>query len=217
MILAIIPARGGSKGIPCKNIVPLLGKPLITYMISAAKQSKYINEIVVSTDDDNIAKVALDSDIKVCKRPPEISGDSARSEDALLHVLNYYDSDILVFLQCTAPLTTTEDIDGTIEQLLLHNADTALSVKPFHYFLWTQDGEGINHDKRRRLLRQEREEQYLETGAIYVMKTKEFKEVKHRFFGKTAVHVIPSEHVLEIDEPFDLILAENILKERDGN
>ena len=216
-ILAVIPARGGSKGIPGKNIIPLLGRPLITYMISAAQQSKFINEMVISTDDDDIAKVALENDAKVCKRPPEISGDSARSEDALLHVLQYYDADILAFLQCTAPLTIAEDIDGTINAMLSIDADTALSVTPFHYFLWNKYGEGINHNKKTRLLRQERDPQYLETGSVYLMKVKGFLEHKHRFFGRTALYIVPESRVLEIDEPFDLKLAEYILKERNGD
>jgi CMP-N-acetylneuraminic acid synthetase len=210
--IAIIPARGGSKGITHKNIAPLCGQPLIAYMIKAALGSKYISEVIVSTDDHQIAAAALTNGATVRMRPQSISGDLDKSETALLDVLNTHNSDILVFLQCTSPLTTTEDIDGTIESLISNNADTALSVTEFHYFLWDKSGEGINHDKKIRLMRQEREKQYLETGAVYVMKTTEFIKHKHRFFGKTALYVTPPERVLEIDEPFDLKLAENILK-----
>ena len=212
--LAIIPARGGSKGIPQKNIALLLGKPLISYMIEAAQYSQHINEIVVSTEDKEIADISLKCGAQVKMRPSAISGDSSRSEDALLDVLTEYDSDLLVFLQCTAPFTPTEDIDGTIRALLDNNADTALAATPFHYFLWTAEGEGINHHKSKRLLRQEREPQYLEAGSIYVMKTAEFRQHRHRFFGKTAIHIVPYSHVLEIDEPFDLELAEAILQKR---
>jgi CMP-N-acetylneuraminic acid synthetase len=213
-ILAIIPARGGSKGIPRKNITPLLGKPLISYIIEAAKASKYINQIVVSTDDAEIASISVEYGVEICMRPPEISGDHAKSEDALLHVLSQYSCDIVVFLQCTSPLTATEDIDGTIEALLNNNTETALSVIPFHYFLWTPDGNGINHDKRIRLLRQEREPQYLETGAIYVMRAEGFLKTKHRFFGTTAIYETPAERRLEIDEPFDLEMAKIIMQKR---
>jgi CMP-N-acetylneuraminic acid synthetase len=210
--IAIIPARGGSKGIPHKNIAPLCGQPLIVYMIKAALGSKHISEVIVSTDDHKIAAIALTNGAAVRMRPQSISGDLDKSETALLDVLNIHNSDLLVFLQCTSPLTIAEDIDGTIEALIQNNADTALSVTEFPYFLWDKNGEGINHDKKIRLMRQEREKQYLETGAVYVMKTPEFRKYKHRFFGKTALYVMPPERVLEIDEPFDLELAENILK-----
>jgi CMP-N-acetylneuraminic acid synthetase len=213
-ILSIIPARGGSKGIVGKNIALLAGKPLIAYMIEAAKQSKYINEIIVSTDSQAIARIAQSCGAKVHPRSVEISGDDARSEDALLDVLTEYDSDILVFLQCTAPFTTTSDIDNTIETMLNENADTALAVTSFHYFLWNKEGEGINHNKARRPLRQEKEQQYLEAGSIYVMRTQEFRQYKHRFFGKTAICVVPPERVLEIDEPLDLELAEYLMQKR---
>ena len=111
-----------------------------------------------------------------------------------------------------------EDIDGTIQKLINENADTSLSVTPFHYFLWNNelDGNavGINHDKSIRLLRQQREPQYKETGAVYVMKTKGFLEYKHRFFNKTVIHIVPNERCLEIDEPFDFELAEILLRKK---
>ena len=156
-------------------------------------------------------------------RPAEISGDSASSESALLHVLETlastenYRPDGLVFLQCTSPLTTSGDIGGTIETLLRENADTALAVAPFHYFLWQQDASGatgINHDKSKRLLRQEREAQFVETGAVYVMKVAGFLQHRHRFFGKTVLNPTPAEHRLEIDDPYDLLVAETALRER---
>ena len=215
--LAIIPARGGSKGIPRKNIIPIAGKPLITYNIEQARRSRYIHRVVVSTDDDEIAGVARRYGAEVVRRPVEISGDSASSESALLHVLQVlrqegdYQPDLLVFLQCTSPLTLAEDMDGTIQALLNQRADTALAVIPFHYFLWRQEADdalGINHDKRVRPLRQERPPQYLETGAVYVMKVPGFLQARHRFFGKTALYVMPAERRLEIDEPGDLQVAE---------
>jgi YrbI family 3-deoxy-D-manno-octulosonate 8-phosphate phosphatase len=215
--LAIIPARGGSKGIPRKNILPVAGKPLIAFNIEQARRSRYIQRVVVSTDDDEIAEVARRYGAEIVRRPAEISGDSASSESALLHVLQVlqqeegYQPDLLVFLQCTSPLTLAEDMDGTIQALLSQRADSALAVIPFHYFLWRQEAEGavgINHDKRVRPLRQEREPQYLETGAVYVMKAPGFLKARHRFFGKTALYVMPAERRLEIDEPADLQIAE---------
>jgi YrbI family 3-deoxy-D-manno-octulosonate 8-phosphate phosphatase len=221
-ILAIIPARGGSKGIPLKNIKLVAGKPLIEYNIRAALESQYITRLVVSTDNPQIGKIAKDRGAEIVWRPEKISGDTASSESALLHVLKYlyenekYQPDLIVFLQCTSPLTITEDIDGTIQALLDNKADTALAVAPFHYFIWktTEKGltEGINHNKSVRLRRQDREPQYIETGAVYVMKTQEFTEKEHRFFGKTAFYVMPLERVHEIDDPVDLEIAENRLR-----
>jgi YrbI family 3-deoxy-D-manno-octulosonate 8-phosphate phosphatase len=223
--LAIIPARGGSKGIPRKNVLPVAGKPLIAYNIEQARRSRYIHRVVVSTDDDEIAEVARRYGAEIVRRPAEISGDSASSESALLHVLQVlqqeegYQPDLLVFLQCTSPLTLAEDMDGTIQALLSQRADSALAVIPFHYFLWRQEVDGavgINHDKRVRPLRQEREPQYLETGAVYVMKAPDFLKARHRFFGKTALYVMPAERRLEIDEPADLQIAELRLRSQGG-
>lgn len=222
--LAIIPARGGSKGIPRKNIQLVAGKPLLAYAIEQALASQWVSRVVVSTDDAEIAGVAHAYGAEVVHRPDAISGDTASSEAALLHALAYlerteaYVPDLVVFLQCTSPLTLAEDIDGTVATLVEHNADSALAVIPFHYFLWRRDAnneaEGINHDKHVRLLRQQKEPEFLETGAVYVMRTPGFKAAQHRFFGKTALYVMPAERRLEIDEPFDLQLAETLLLHR---
>ncbi len=223
-VLAVIPARGGSKGIPGKNIRSVAGRPMIGWTIDAARRSKYVNRVVVSTDDSAIADVACRFGAEVVKRPAEISGDTASSESALLHVLESlrategYESDLLVFLQCTSPLTTAEDVDGVVECLVNGRADSALAVTPFHYFLWrvTEQGgaEGINHDKCRRPMRQERAPQYLETGAVYAMRAAGFLEAKHRFFGTTQMYVMPPERCQEVDEPADLDVVDLRLRAR---
>src|SRR3989344_5617619 len=108
-IVAIIPARGGSRGIPHKNIVDLAGKPLIAYSIEAAKNSKYISEVYVSTDDQAIAETSKKFGAKIIKRPAEMATSKAKSEEALLHFAEQVDFDVLVFLQCTSALTISED------------------------------------------------------------------------------------------------------------
>lgn len=223
-ILSVIPARGGSKGIPRKNVRLLNGKPLIAHTIEQALKTPSVNRVVISTDDAEIGAVSQKYGAEVVWRPAEISGDFASSEAALLHVLEYleqnegYCPDLTVFLQCTAPLTLAEDIESTIRALLREHADTALAVVPFHYFIWRENGTGdavgINHDKKRRLLRQQREPEYLEAGAVYVMNTALFRETKHRFFGKTALYVMPADRRLEIDDPVDFRVAEVLLRER---
>ena len=222
--LCIIPARGGSKSIPHKNVSNLAGKPLIVHSIDAASAAKSIGRTIVSTDDPVIAKIAEDAGAEIVQRPDRLSGDEASSESALMHTLETlaknegYNPRIVVFLQCTSPLTLPEDIDGTVKLLVDSGADCAFTVTDFHYFLWrrtaTLEAEAINHDKSTRLLRQERESQYLETGAVYVMRAKQFRETGHRFFGKSVMYVTPSERCLEIDDPVDLRVAETLVLEQ---
>ena len=224
-VLAIIPARGGSKGIPRKNVRLLCGKPLVAWMIGAALASKVVTRVVVSTDDDEVSTVSRKWGAHVITRPSEIAGDLASSESALLHALDYleaadsYKAGLVVFLQCTAPLTLPEDIDNTVQVLLKTNADSALAVAPFHYFLWQCDkagcAVGVNHDKSVRLRRQDREPQYLEAGSIYAMRTEGFRKAKHRFFGKTVMHIIPPERCLEIDDLHGFSVAEALLSKRE--
>ncbi len=222
-VLAIIPARGGSKGIPGKNLRVLAGRSLIGHSVHAALNAKLVHRVVVSTDSPAIAEAARASGAEYVLRPDELSGDRSPSEAALLHVLDElkkkegYEPSHVVFLQCTSPLTLPEDIDGTVIALLDSGADTALTVAPYHSFLWKMDGEravGINHDSSKRPMRQEREGQYLETGSVYVMKTEGLLKNKFRFFGKTVFHVIPRERAFEIDDPVDLTIAAELLREQ---
>jgi len=220
---AIIPARGGSKGIPRKNLCQIGGKPLIAYIIASALKAKSVSKVIVSTDDSEIASVSTQYGAEFIIRPPEISGDLASSESAILHTLEYLkDNDdipeITVFLQCTSPLTQSEDIDSAIQLLLKENADTAFSATQFYHFLWKNDESNnaveINHDKKSRKRRQDCDIQYLENGAIYVMKTQGFLKRKHRFFGKTVIFSMPLERSFEIDNPIDLEIVETIIRER---
>ncbi len=217
-VVAVIPARGGSKGIPGKNIKLFHGVPLLAHSIRAARAVGAIDKVVVSTDDKGIAEVALNEQAAVVMRPDEISGDFSSSEDALLHVLEElaknegYRPDILVFLQCTSPLTASQDIGGAIEQLIKEDADSLFTATPFHYFLWEENerGEavGINHDQSGRVMRQERKSQFMENGAVYVMKVDGFLKHQHRFFGKVVMYVMPENRSMEIDEPVDFQIAE---------
>jgi len=221
-ILAIIPARGGSEGIHRKNVQPLGGKPLLAHTIDAAKDAKFVKRIVVSTDDQEISSVAKTYGADVIWRPRELSNSKSSSESALLHALESLQSsenyipEILVFLQCTSPLRSAADIDGAVQTLFEKNADTVLAVTPFHSFIWEYDkggnAVGINHDKSFRKMRQDQTNQYLETGAVYILKVAGFIEARHRFFGNTATFIIPKERSVEIDEPIDLLIAEHLLR-----
>lgn len=222
-IAAIIPARGGSKAIPGKNIYPLAGKPLLAHTIEQARKAESVQRVVVSTDDPQIGKAAKKYGAEVIKRPKKISGDRASSEAALLHALSRlerkegYQPDLVVFLQCTSPLSLAEDIDGTVKALLRKKADTALAVAGFDHFLWQEKpagASGINHDKSKRVPRQKRKNQFIEAGSVYVMRRKGFLKAKHRFFGKTVMHIIAKERNLEIDEPSDLAVARALLRKQ---
>lgn len=221
-ILAIIPARGGSKGIPKKNIQSVGGKPLIVRTIETALKSKIINRLIVSTDDEKIAEISKLGGSEVMMRSADISDDNASSESVLLDVLEKlkkhenYVPDIIVFLQCTSPFIEAEDIDGTINAMVDNHADCALAVTEFHHFLWKyyesqETVVGINHNEKKiRKRRQDLANQYLEAGSVYVMKANGFLKKKSRFFGKISIHVIPRERVFEIDEPIDLTISDFI-------
>lgn len=221
--LAVIPARGGSKGIPRKNVRLLAGKPLLAHSIEQALLARYVTRVVVSTDDEEIAAVARRFGAEVVWRPADLSGDRASSESALLHALETlkaaegYVPDVLVFMQCTSPLTIAADIDGTVAALLADEADSAAALAPFHYYIW-RDGphgpEGINHDKYVRPMRQDLQPQYIETGAVYALRVPGFIQARHRFFGKITKYVMPLERRLEIDDPVDFQVAEVMLQEQ---
>jgi len=222
-VLAVIPARGGSKGVPGKNLRLLGGIPLVARSVLAARGARTVTRVVVSTDDPRIAAVSREHGAAVVVRPPELSGDTASSESALLHALEALRAEgsprpeLVVFLQCTSPFTTAEDVDGAVELLLSEGADTAFTAAPFFHFVWRR-GEGggavgVNHDKAFRPRRQEREGEFVENGAVYVMRTEGFLAARHRFFGKTVIRPMPPERSLEIDEPADFAVAEALLAE----
>lgn len=216
-VLALIPARGGSKSLPRKNVLPLGGIPLVAHTIQAAQAASLVTRVAVSTEDAEIAAIAHRFGADVVDRPLELASDEASSESALLHALGYlqvaegYRPDILCFLQCTSPLTAPEDIDNVLRAMIDSDADTALAVTRFHYFVWRQDAEGdsvgVNHNKAVRLRRQDRHQEFLETGAVYAMDADGFRTAGHRFFGRTVVHEMPASRVLEIDDPEDFVLA----------
>jgi N-acylneuraminate cytidylyltransferase len=222
MITAIIPARGGSKGMPRKNVLPLAGKPLIAHSILDAKEAKLINKVYVSTDDSEITEVSRSYRADIIHRPNEIAGDTASSESALIHALFEIEKtgvypDLVVFLQCTSPIRTGLDIDRAIAQLQVENADSLLSVSPSHRFLWEEvDGiaKSINYDYRYRQRRQEMKPQYAENGSIYIFKPWVLKELRNRLGGKISMFLMSEAAGWEIDSPLDFEIAETLLNKQ---
>jgi YrbI family 3-deoxy-D-manno-octulosonate 8-phosphate phosphatase len=209
----VIPARGGSKGIPRKNVQPVGGVPLIARTVGAALGASSIDRVFVTTDDAEIADVARAAGAEVVLRPDDLAGDTASSESAVLHALTAIGDapDVVVMLQCTSPFTLPEDVDGTTGLVRTGRADCAFTAAATHGFLW-RTGEGgaqaVNHDAARRPRRQDRVPEFLETGAVYAMATAGFLEHRHRFFGRNELYEVPVERALEIDTPADLALAE---------
>jgi len=224
--LAVIPARGGSKGLPRKNVLALAGMPLIAHAIRAALGARTITRVVVSTDDSEIAAVSRRWGAEVVARPAELSGDTASSESAVMHVLTTlqasegYAPDFVMLIQCTSPLTTSDDLDGLVTTLKREDSDSAFTVARFHHFLWERGSDGraagINHTGKKRKRRQDLTPQYLETGAAYVMRTELFQQTGERFCGKVAMHDTPPERCLEIDDPLDFLKAEAACRARDA-
>jgi len=224
-VLAIIPARGGSKGIPHKNIVPLAGKPLVAWSVEAARQTPAVTRVVVSTDDEDIAKVSRQFGAEAVTRPTEISGDSASSESALLHVLDAFQTtegwepDLVVFLQATSPLRQPDDIQRAIETLQRDEADSLFSACHVEGFTWRlpRDGqagrvEPINYDPIHRPRRQELAEEILEeNGSIYVFKPWVLRQFNSRLGGKIAVHKMDRLDSFQIDTLADLELLEGLI------
>ena len=216
--VAIIPARGGSKGVPGKNLTVVGGRSLVGRAVTAARDAARVDLVVVSTDDGAIRAAAVDAGAEVILRPAELSGDDASSESAVLHALDAYrtngrEFDVVVMIQCTSPFTTAADIDGTIACLDDPGVDCAFTAARSHGFLWREGGGpcgavAVNHDAAVRDRRQDRPPEYVETGAVYVMRTAGFRAARHRFFGRAAIYEVPASRSLEIDEPADLVLAE---------
>lgn len=225
-IIAIIPARGGSKGVPGKNKKMLGGVPLVVRTINAAKASENIEEVFVSSDDLEILSLAEEWGAVGIPRPEDLSTDQMSSESALMHVLKELSAqgktiETLVFLQCTSPFTTAVEIDSVLNEMSERNADSAFSAIESHSFLWARDATGnsigLNHDSMKpRQRRQDMAPQYRENGAIYAMNVEKFLSEGHRFCGKT-VFVPVDGYDLEIDTQLDWDVAETLAMKIDCN
>ena len=223
-IIAIIPARGGSKGIPGKNVIDFCGKPLLAWSIEHALSSPLVNEVYVSTDDDTIAAVAKKYGALVIKRPDEISGDTATSESALKHALteaqkiNSTRIDYVVFLQATSPLRETRDIDNAVNKIISENADSLFSGADLKDFcIWKRsDGilDSVNYDYRQRGRRQDFGEQFVENGSIYVFRPSVLFEQNNRLGGKISISKMDFWKSFEIDEPEDIEFCKNIFENK---
>lgn len=217
--IIIILARGGSKGIPGKNIKFFLGKPLLVWTIIQAKLSKQTSEIYLSSDSKKILEIGKKYKVQTVKRPKKISGDKAKSEDAVLHLLKKikYNVDAIVMLEPTAPLRDYGDIDNCINHFYREKLDSCFSGALLDDFLiWKQNIKkkliSINYDFKNRAPRQLREPQIKETGAIYVFKPEILKKYKNRLGGKIGFSVNKLWQCFEIDNIQDWFFVRLIFK-----
>lgn len=217
-VVAIIPARGGSKGILRKNLLQLGGHPLLAWSICAARKARHVTRVIVSTDDEEIAEVSRRYGADVVMRPAEISGDKASSEAALLHVLEQLAQqeehpELLVFLQATSPIRQGRDVDGAIEQLLSEQADSCFSACSEHFTgRWQRNVDGsvepVNFQPGMRPMRQDYPTQYLENGSIYVLRSDVLRTHRSRMGGRITVYPMNAVQSLQLDELQDVPLIE---------
>jgi len=215
--VAIIPVRGGSKGLKEKNIYPVAKKPLLAWTVLQALASTSIDKVFVSTDDQAIANVAIEYGAEVIVRPPELAGDKASSESAILHAMGVIERDfqmpisMIVFLQATSPLRKPGDIDRAVDVFIREEADSLISVtKADDLTLWeSRKGRwvSVNFDYRNRGMRQDRPAQFIENGSIYMFKPETLVTFSNRIGEKLSVYEMEFWQTWEIDslEEIDLI------------
>ena len=233
-ILAIIPARGGSKGIAGKNTRLLCGKPLIAYTIEAALGSKLVDRVVVSTEDAKITEVSKRHRVEVIKRPKQLARDDSPTIDAIMHVINWFEErnqyfDIIVLLEATSPLRKENDLDNAIACLIqnIDEADSLVGVGEVHSdtehpygIKKIEDGYVKPFIKDNEILfyqRQQLPKVYSVYGGIYISKVSALKEHKTFYQQRTIPYFLERWQNYEIDDIYDFVCVEAILKYRLGN
>lgn len=220
--VAIIPARGGSKGIPRKNLVDVCGKPLIAWSILHAKNARHVDSVWVTSDDDEILAVADSFGARPIRRPAEISSDQASSESAWLHALEAIETqgvavDLVVAIQATSPIRESSDLDGGLQTLREQGYDSLLSVTEVEdFFTWRLAEEGgaesVNYDYRTRKRRQQIEKRYLENGSFYLFRPELLRREHNRLGGRIGLFVMGRHKMFQIDNPEDIELCAALMR-----
>ena len=211
-IIAIIPARDGSKAIPKKNIIDFAGKPLIAWTIEQAISSNLINDVYVSSNSQEILSIAINYGAKQILRPKELSNDKSSSESALLHAIDKIDEeqDLVVFLQATSPLRKMDDIDNAINKLIEENADSLLSLIETQEFMW-EESKGVfnplTYDLRNRCDHRSLRRLYYENGSIYIFKPEILRRYNNRLGGRKSIYLMEAWQRADIDDYDDYELC----------
>lgn len=221
-IVAIILARGGSKGIPGKNIIDFCGKPLLSWSIEQAKQVKEISSVWVSSDSEIILNTAKSYGARTINRPTELSGDTATSEAGWLHAVNEIEKmgqkiDLIVALQATSPLREESDIEKGLQDFKTQQCDSMFScaeLKDFLIWEFSTDGKykSINYDYQNRKRRQEFGRQYVENGSFYIFKPEVLKNYNNRFGNKIGITIMEFWKTFEVDDMEDLRMCEVLMR-----
>ena len=216
--IAIVPARGGSKSIPLKNIKIINGKPLIYWNLEALENSNSIDKVFVATDSNEIKEVVNSfnfSKIEIYNRKSENAQDTSSTESVILECieeLNLNLGDNLILVQVTSPLTQSEDFDNAIYKFKNNNFDSLLTCVRIKRFFWNEDGTPINYDYLNRPRRQDFKGTLVENGAFYISKVENILKSQCRISGNIGIYEMREETFLEIDEPIDFEIIEKIMK-----
>jgi len=211
--IALIPAREGSKGVKNKNTKIINGHPVIAYSIIAARKSKNIKKVFVTTDGTNIAKISEKYGAEVIMRPKDLAKGRMMAEPALIHAIDHlekkkqFEIDNIVLLQPTSIIRNKNDIDNAIKVFKTERADSLFSSCDMHIFLWRKKFKNINpinYNFKNRKNRQELPEEYIENGSIYITRKKILKKYKNRLGGKISTYSMNSLSIFEIDTKEDL-------------
>jgi CMP-N,N'-diacetyllegionaminic acid synthase len=221
-IIAIIPVRGGSKGIPCKNLLDFCGHPLVTWSITQALSSRMIDSVWVSSDDKDILRISEEYGAKIVLRPLSISGDQDTSESAWIHAIDAIEKEIgrvdfILGMQATSPIRESADLDKAITLMKEQNLDSLMSVTEIEdFFTWkknkSNEFESVNYDYRCRKRRQEVESRYLENGSFYIFKPEILRNNNNRLGGKIGVYLMDMYKMFQIDNHKDVHLCECIMR-----
>ena len=224
-VVVLIPCRGGSKGIPGKNLAWLAGRPLLAHTVDMALTSASVDRVIVSTEDEGIAAIARSLGAEVMNRPAELATDEASSEAALSHALDRIVEDVgaephrVVFLQVTSPLRGRNAIERALEVFEAEDADSLFSATRTHGFVWRRHGrelDPLTYDPATRPRRQDIGEDLIENGSIYIFKPWVLRETGNRLGGRIAVYEMDPLDSFQVDEPGDLELMEELLELRGG-
>lgn len=227
-IVAIIPARGGSKGVPRKNIKLIGGKPLIFYSIAEAKKSKYITRVIVSTEDKKITKIAKSFGAEVVKRPITLARDNSKTISAIRHVINFleknekYPVDTLVILQPTSPFRNVYDIDSCIKKFINNKFESIVSISepaksPYWMFTMKKGSlKPILKINKKHHRRQDLPKIYELNGAVYVTSRQIVMEKNTILSDRMGGYIMPIERSIDIDNKFDFKIANLLMKYQNG-
>jgi CMP-N,N'-diacetyllegionaminic acid synthase len=211
-IVSVILARGGSKGIPGKNIMDVCGKPLLWYTINASQQSQ-VHETWVSTNDKKIKNVTLRYNCNVLDRPNNLSIDSSKSENALIHFVNKVECDILVFIQPTSPLLCSGDINKGLK--LMEKYDSVFSAYKEHWVpRWDENVRPVNWEINNRPMRQDVVENFVENGAFYITTRSRLLKSGVRYSGKIGIYTMPFCRSFQVDTMDDMAVIIKMLKHK---